>query len=82
MNTTRLTTSGEKCTTYRGDKQNQQGQELNDKYEHKVNRRISQNDVEEARYSRMCIRPHSLGSDNDDREREDIYRVTTRGSMR
>ena len=72
MSTTRPITLGVSCATYRGDKQDEQGQQLNKRYEDKVDRCISQNRFQEARYTRISARPYSLGSDKDDQERKDI----------
>ena len=55
MSTTRLTTP--ERITYRGKKYEQLGQKLDEEYEHEVSRRVSHNNVQDARYARVSTLP-------------------------
>ena len=61
--------------TYRGDKHEHQGKELNSEYDHEVQRPIPQDDSPKALYTRGSRRQLSLGSNEEDHECTDIYNI-------
>ena len=74
-NTIALSTAPSKAshTTYRGDKHEQKGNELNGEHDHEVQRPIPQNDSPKTLYPRGSRRQLSLGPNEEDRECTNIY---------
>ena len=66
--------------TYRSEKHEQLGQDLNEKYEHEVIRRVLHDGVQEVGYARVS-HPLSPGCDENDQEHKNVYYVTARGSV-
>jgi hypothetical protein len=62
-------------TTHRGNKDEHQGTELNESYDHEVQRRILQNDVPKVRYPRGSGRQLFLSFNNDYQKGSEIYSV-------